>query len=72
VADLLLDEVQYTAHVQALFEIKGRIKQALSRCGNEIVQPENADLHVADILYAMLNRAASETQSLPQLSGGLL
>jgi len=71
-AGIKLESVSFESVANTLYQLKGRVKQCIEKCGNELVEPENPDQFAAEILYTLLNRKTSETQSLPSLSGRFL
>lgn len=68
-AGIKMESVSFESASNTLYELKGRVKQCIEKCGNELVEPENPDQFAAEILYTLLNRKTSETQNLPQLNG---
>lgn len=68
-AGIKMESVSFESASNTLHELKGRVKQCIEKCGNELVEPENPDQFAAEILYTLLNRKTSETQNLPQLNG---
>ena len=68
-AGIKMESVSFESVANTLYELKGRVKQCIEKCGNELVEPENPDQFAAEILYTLLNRKTSETQNLPQLNG---
>lgn len=68
-AGIKMESVSFESASNTLYELKGRVKQCIEKCGNELVEPENPDQFTAEILYTLLNRKTSETQNLPQLNG---
>lgn len=71
-AGINMDSVSFESASNALYELKGRVKQCIEKCGNELVEPECADQFAAEIMYSLLNRKTSEIQNLPRLSGKFL
>ena len=71
-AGIKMESVSFESVANTLYELKGRVKQCIEKCGNELVEPENPDQFAAEILYTLLNRKTSETQNLPHLSGRFL
>lgn len=67
-----LQAISFDTVSSFLYDIKGKIKQGIRKCGNEIKEPENPTIFTAEILYSILNRKTSETQSLPDSIGKLL
>lgn len=68
-AGIKMESVSFESASNTLYELKGRVKQCIEKCGNELVESENPDQFAAEILYTLLNRKTSETQNLPQLNG---
>lgn len=67
-AGINMESVTFESARSALYEMKGRVKQCIEKCGNELVEPECHDQFAAEILYSLLNRKTSEIQGLPRLS----
>lgn len=65
-----INSIEFFQVVDTLYEIKGRIKQSMQKCGNEVIDHEDFNYFTFDILYQLLNRISSETQSLPKVNGG--
>lgn len=65
------DSIEFIQVVDNLYELKGRVKQCMQKCGNEVVDHENPDHFAYEVLYQLLNRISSETQSLPEKMPGL-
>lgn len=53
--------------ISALMELKSRVRELFSACGNELVETDHPDRHIAGLLYTLLNRQSSQTQTLPLL-----
>jgi hypothetical protein len=68
-AGIKIETVSFDSASSTLYELKGRVKQCIEKCGNALVEPENPDQFAAEILYTLLNRKTSEIQSLPPLNG---
>ena len=68
-AGIKMESVSFESASNTLYELKGRVKQCIEKCGNELVESENRDQFAAEILYTLLNRKTSETQNLPQING---
>ena len=69
-AGINIEKIEFSEVVDTLYEIKGRVKQSMLKCGNEVIDHEDPTYFGYDILYQLLNRISSETQSLPrQLAG---
>ncbi len=71
-AGIKMETVSFESAANTLYELKGRVKQCISKCGNELIEPENPDQFAAEILYSLLNRKTSEIQNLPNLRGCFL
>ena len=64
------ESIEFMQVVDTLYEAKGRVKQCMTKCGNEVIDHEDPDYFAYDVLYRILNRVTSETQSLPKKMAG--
>ncbi len=59
-------DTSYAAAYAALETATHTVKSCLAQCGNAVIIPEDADKHLAEILYEYLNPKSSRTETLEQ------
>ena len=56
---------RHNEEMDAINALTTAVQTYLQQCGNELVQPDNADEAATDILYSLLNRKSSVEKPLP-------